>query len=124
MGQFDDNCTDKLSTTGEGGIVCGRPVQLGDELPMVKEDNSVETEDDSSKLMEDDSIEGRMERKFERMMEGRKAFSDLRAPDKPPPWLNKEVSQCVSILMSKETGHDLDNKVKQGRLGTWVHSFS
>merc|ERR1712212_1366034 len=93
MGQFDDNCTDKLSTTGEGGIVCGRPVQLGDELPMVNEDNSVETEDDSSKLMEDDSIEARMERKFERMMEGRNAFSDLRAPDKPPPWLNKEAAR-------------------------------
>merc|ERR1712212_1123087 len=75
------------------GIVCGRPVQLGDELPMVKEDNSVETEDDSSKLMEDDSIEARMERKFERMMEGRKAFSDLRAPDKPPPWLDKEAAR-------------------------------
>ena len=89
---------------------------------MVNEDNSVETEDDSIKLMEDDSIEARMERKFERMMEGRKAFSDLRAPDKPPPWLDKEVSQCVSILMSK--GHDLDSKIKQGHLGTWVNSFS
>merc|ERR1712212_259866 len=75
------------------GIVCGRPVQLGDELPMVKEDNSVETEDDSSKLMEDDSIEARMERKFGRMMEGRKAFSDLRAPDIPPPWLDKEAAR-------------------------------
>jgi len=93
MGQFDDNCTDELSTTGEGGIVCGRPAQLRDKLSMVNEDNSVETEDDSIKLMEDDSIEARMERKFERMMEGRKAFSDLRAPDKPPPWLDKEAAR-------------------------------
>ena len=98
--------------------MCGRTAQqLGNKLPMENEDNSVETEDDSSKVMEDgpskvmeedtsearmevnslkvmegNSIEARMERKFKRMMEGRKAFSDLRAPEKPPPWLDKEVS--------------------------------
>jgi len=94
MGQFDEDCTDELSTRGEDGLVCRRPVELvGDKLPMVKEDHSVEMEDDSSKVIKDDSIVGRMERKFERMMEGRKAFSDLRAPDKPPPWLDKEAAR-------------------------------
>ena len=100
MGQFDEDCTDELSTRGEDGLVCRRPVELvGDKLPMVKEDHSAEMVDDSSKVIKDDSIEGRMERKFERMMEGRKAFSDLRAPDKPPPWLDKEVSQPIFIWM-------------------------
>jgi len=75
-------------------LVCRRPVELvGGKLPMVKEDHSAEMEDDSSKVIKDDSIVGRMERKFERMMEGRKAFSDLRAPDKPPPWLDKEAAR-------------------------------
>jgi len=41
----------------------------------------------------EDSVEARMEKKFERMMEGRKTFSDLRAPDKPPPWLDKEAAR-------------------------------
>jgi len=94
MGHFDEDCTDELSTRGEDGLVCRRPVELvGDKMPMVKEDHSLEMEDDSSKVIKDDSIEGRMERKFERMMEGRKAFSDLRAPDKPPPWLDKEAAR-------------------------------
>jgi len=94
MGHFDEDCTDELSTRGEDGLVCRRPVELvGDKLPMVKEDHSAEMEDDSSKVIKDDSIKGRMERKFERMMEGRKAFSDLRAPDKPPPWLDKEAAR-------------------------------
>jgi len=41
----------------------------------------------------EDSAEARMEKKFERMMEGRKTFSDLRAPDKPPPWLDKDAAR-------------------------------
>ena len=70
---------------------------VGDKLPILNEDESVETEDDSSDVMEDDSIKARMERKFERVMEGRKAFSNLRTPDKPPPWFDKKVSQRVFI---------------------------
>ena len=98
MGQFDEDCTNELSTRGEGDVVCGRPVELvGDKLPILNEDESVETEDDSSEVMEDGSIKARMERKFEGMMEGRKTFSNLRTPDKPPPWLDKEVSRCVFI---------------------------
>ena len=98
MGQFDEDCTNELSTRGEGDEVCGRPVELvGGKLTILNEDESVETEDDSSDVMEEDSIKARMERKFERMMEGRKAFSNLRTPDKPPPWLDKKVSQCVFI---------------------------
>jgi len=94
MGQFDEDCTNELSTRAEGDVVCGRPVELvGDKLPILNEDESAETKDDSSEVMEDDSIKARMERKFERMMEGRKAFSDLRAPDKPPPWLDKEAAR-------------------------------
>ena len=81
----------ELSTRGEGDVVCGRPVELvGDKLPILNEDAS-------SEVVEDDSIKARMERKFERMMEGRKTFSNLRTPDKPPPWLDKEVSRCVFI---------------------------
>merc|ERR1719500_1123018 len=76
----------ELSTRGEGGEVCGRPVELvGDKLPILNEDESVETEDDSSEVMEEDSIKARME--------GRKAFSNLRTPDKPPPWLDKEAAR-------------------------------
>merc|ERR1719462_629964 len=80
-----------MSTRGEDGLVCRRPMR--DKLPMVKEDDSLEMVDNSSKVIKDDSIEGRMEKKFERMMEGRKTFSDLRAPDKPPPWLDKEAAR-------------------------------
>ena len=89
----------ELSTRGEGDEVCGRPVELvGDKLTILNEDESSEVmEDDSSEVVEDDSINARMERKFERMMEGRKTFSNLRTPDKPPPWLDKEVSRCVFI---------------------------
>ena len=109
MGQFDEDCIDELSTRGEDGLVYGRrldqmprPEELvGDKLLMVKEDHSLEMEDDSSKVMQDDSIEGRMERKFERMMEGRQTFSNLRTPDRPPPWLDKEVSQCGFIRTVK-----------------------
>jgi len=85
----------ELSTRGEGDEVCGRPVELvGDKLTILNEDESSEVmEDDSSEVVEDDSINARMERKFERMMEGRKTFSNLRTPDKPPPWLDKEAAR-------------------------------
>merc|ERR1712088_1252448 len=62
-------------------------------MGFVNEESSVKTEDDSSDVMEEDSIKARMERKFERMMEGRKAFSNLRTPDKPPPWLDKQAAR-------------------------------
>jgi len=91
MGQFGEDCTNELSTRGEGDEVCGRPVKLvGGKLTIGE---SVETEGDSREVMEDDSIKARMERKFERMMEGRKTFSNLRTPDKPPPWLDKEAAR-------------------------------
>merc|ERR1712183_81344 len=64
-----------------------------DKSTFVKEESSVKTEDDSREVIEGDSIEGRMERKFERMMEGRQTFSNLRTPDRPPPWLDKEAAR-------------------------------
>jgi len=85
---------DELSTRGEGGVVCARPVELVvDKSTFVKEESSVKTEDDSSEVIEGDSINVRMERKFERMMEGRQTFSNLRTPDRPPPWLDKEAAR-------------------------------
>ena len=105
MGQFDEeDRKDDLSSKGD--VVSGRSVDVGEKLPMVKVDDFVQLEDDSIKDtrhdtfaldslcndMRDDSVEARMERKFELMLEGRKVFSDLKAPEKPPPWLDKEVS--------------------------------
>jgi len=85
---------DELSTRGEGGVVCARPVELVvDKSTFVKEESSVKTEDDSREVIEGDSINVRMERKFERMMEGRQTFSNLRTPDRPPPWLDKEAAR-------------------------------
>ena len=104
MGQFDEgDRKDEFSSKGD--VVSGGAVE---KLPMVKVDDFVQLEDDSIKEtrhdsaeleddslcsdMMDDSVEARMERKFELMLEGRKVFSDLKAPEKPPPWLDKEVS--------------------------------
>ena len=93
---------DELSTRGEGGVVCARPVELVvDKSTFVNEESSVKTEDVASEVTEGDSINVRMERKFERMMEGRQTFSNLRTPDRPPPWLDKEVSQCGFIRTVK-----------------------
>ena len=105
MGQFDEgDLKDEFSSKGD--VVSGGAVEVGEKLPMVKADGFVQLEDDSIKDtrhdsseldslcsdMRDDSVEARMERKFELMLEGRKVFSDLKAPEKPPPWLDKEVS--------------------------------
>ena len=105
MGQFDEgDRKDEFSSKGD--VVSGGAVEVGEKLPMVKVDDFVQVEDDSIKDarhdtfaldslcndMMDDSVEARMERKFELMLEGRKVFSDLKAPEKPPPWLDKEVS--------------------------------
>ena len=105
MGQFDEeDRKDEFSSKGD--VVSGGAVEVGEKLPMVKVDDFVQLEDDSIKDtrhdtfaldshcsdMRDDSVEARMERKFELMLEGRKVFSDLKAPEKPPPWLDKEVS--------------------------------
>ena len=107
MGQFDEeDRKDEFSSKGD--VVSGGAVEVGEKLPMVKVDDFVQLEDDSIKEtrhdsaeleddslcsdMRDDSVEARMERKFELMLEGRKVFSDLKAPEKPPPWLDKEVS--------------------------------
>ena len=100
MGQFDEeDRKDEFSSKGD--VVSGGAVEVGEKLPMVKVDDSIkETRQDSAELeddslcsdMRDDSVEARMERKFELMLEGRKVFSDLKAPEKPPPWLDKEVS--------------------------------
>jgi len=85
---------DELSTRGEGGVVCARPVELVvDKSTFVNEESSVKTEDDSREVIEGDSINVRMERKFERMMEGRQTFSNLRTPDRPPQWLDKEAAR-------------------------------
>ena len=99
MGQFDEgDRKDEFSSKGD--VVSGGAVDVGEKLPMVKVDSIKDTRHDSAELeddslcsdMMDDSVEARMERKFELMLEGRKVFSDLKAPEKPPPWLDKEVS--------------------------------
>merc|ERR1711994_329116 len=70
-----------------------------DDFVQLEDDSIKETRHDSSELdslcsdMRDDGVEARMEKKFERMMEGRKTFSDLKAPEKPPPWLDKEAAR-------------------------------
>ena len=103
MGQFDGEGKDELSPTGKCDLVSDMPVEQKDteHCPLQKGKGSaklLETEaamkNQFERMTEDameDSVEARMEKKFERMMEGRKTFSDLRAPDKPPPWLDKEV---------------------------------
>ena len=96
MGKFDEDCLDEMSRRGEGCLGQGRTVVIvGDQIP--EENDSIEMEEEPSMVVTDASVKARMERKFERMMEGRKTFSNLRTPDKPPPWLDKEVSRCVFI---------------------------
>jgi len=108
-----------LSPTGKCNLVSDMPVEQKDTryCPLQKGEGSaklIETEaamkgyvfnetkekgeekKQFERMTEDateDSVEARMEKKFERMMEGRKTFSDLRAPDKPPPWLDKEAAR-------------------------------
>ena len=117
MGQFDGEGKDELSPTGKRDLVSDMPVEqkATGYCPLQKGEGSaklIETEaamkgfvfnetkeeGEEKKQFErmtdcamEDSAEARMEKKFEQMMEGRKTFSDLRAPDKPPPWLDKEV---------------------------------
>lgn len=117
MGQFDGEGKDDLLPTGKCDLVSNMPVEQKDtgHCPPQKGEGSAklleteaavkgyvfnETKEEGEekkqfeRMTEDameDSVEARMEKKFERMMEGRKTFSDLRAPDKPPPWLDKEV---------------------------------
>ena len=113
MGQFDGEGKDELSPTGKCDLVSDMPVEAKDTgyCPLQTGEGSaklIETEaamkgyvtkeegeeKQFERMTEDameDSVEARMEKKFERMMEGRKTFSDLRAPDKPPPWLDKDV---------------------------------
>ena len=113
MGQFDGEGKDELSPTGKCDLVSDMPVEQKDTLQtgegsakLIETEaamkgfvfNETKEEGQEKKQFErmtedtmEDSVEARMEKKFERMMEGRKTFSDLRAPDKPPPWLDKEV---------------------------------
>jgi len=119
MGQFDGEGKDDLSPTGKCDLVSDMPVEQKDtgHCPPQKGEGSAklleteaavkgyvfnETKEEGEerkqfeRMTEDameDSVEARMEKKFERMMEGRKTFSDLRAPDKPPPWLDKEAAR-------------------------------
>jgi len=119
MGQFDGEGNDDLSRTGKRDLISNMPVEQKDtgHCPLQKGKGSAklleteaamkgyvfnETKEEGEekkqfeRMTEDameDSVEARMEKKFERMMEGRKTFSDLRAPDKPPPWLDKEAAR-------------------------------
>jgi len=119
MGQFDGEGKDDLLPTGKCDLVSDMPVEQKDTgyCPPQKGEGSAklteteaavkgyvfnETKEEGEekkqfeRMTEDameDSVEARMEKKFERMMEGRKTFSDLRAPDKPPPWLDKEAAR-------------------------------
>ena len=123
MGHFDGEGKDDLSPTGKCDLVSDMPVEQKDTgyCPPQKGEGSAKlTETEAAvkgyvfnerkeegeekkqfeRMTEDateDSVVARMEKKFERMMEGRKTFSDLRAPDKPPPWLDKEVLIYVLI---------------------------
>jgi len=120
MGQFDGEGKDELSPTGKRDLVSNMPVEQkatghcplqkgrgfakllqteaamkGYVLNETKEEGE-EKKQFEQRMTEDameDSVEARMEKKFERMMEGRKTFSDLRAPDKPPPWLDKDAAR-------------------------------
>jgi len=119
MGQFDGEGNDDLSRTGKRDLISNMPVEQKDtgHCPLQKGKGSTklleteaamkgfvfnETKEEGEekkqfeRMTEDameDSVEARMEKKFERMMEGRKTFSDLRAPDKPPPWLDKDAAR-------------------------------
>jgi len=119
MGQFDGEGKDELSPTGKCDLVSDMPVEAKDTgyCPLQKGEGSTKLneteaamkgcvfnerkeEGEEKKQFErmtegamEDSVEARMEKKFERMMEGRKTFSDLRAPDKPPPWLDKDAAR-------------------------------